>query len=104
MTERVWILLIVAISIMVVVFLLRKKLSRLLFKGGGIEAEVTTHNPLGSADAQPSSQASVTISANKLIGKRQGIEVDRSDTNVSGNKLKGEEQEILVRPDNPQQQ
>jgi preprotein translocase subunit SecG len=44
MTERVWIFLIVAIAIIVVVFLLRKKLSRLLFKGGGIEAEVATHN------------------------------------------------------------
>jgi preprotein translocase subunit SecF len=104
MTERVWIFLIVAIAIIVVVFLLRRKLSRLLFKGGGIEAEVATHNPLVPADAQPSRQASVTISANKLTGKRQRIEVDRNDTNVSGNKLKGEDQEILARPDNPQQQ
>ena len=104
MTERVWIFLIVAIAIVAVVFLLRKQLSRLLFKGGGIEAEVATHSPLTSSDAQSSRQASVTISGNKLSGKRQGIEVDRSDTNVSGNKLKGEDQEILVRPDNPQRQ
>ena len=103
MTERVWTFLIVAIAVVAVVFLLRKQLSRLIFKGGGIEAEVATHNPLTSADAQQS-QASVNISGNKLFGKRQAIEVDRSDTNVSDNKLKGEDQEIHVRPGNPQQQ
>ena len=103
MTERVWIFLIVAVAIVIVVLLLRKQLSRLLFKGGGIEAEVATHNPLTSAHTDPSGRPSVTISGNKLTGKRQGIEVTRNDAHVSNNQLKGEDQEIVVGPDKPQQ-
>ena len=102
MSERVWIFLIVATAVVVVVFLLRKQLKTLLFKGGGIEAGLDTHGSLASTDATPNRQASVNISGNKLIGKRQGIEVTRTDVNVSDNKLKGEDQEIIVGPDNPQ--
>jgi hypothetical protein len=104
MTENVWIALIIAVAIVLVVILLRKQLSRLLFKGGGIEAEVATHTPPNQANDKSGRQVSVNISGNKLTGKRHGIDVGRNDVNVSDNRLKGEDDKIVVRPDNPQQQ
>lgn len=103
MTEKEIIYLIVAVTILLIIFMLRKQLKRFLFKGGGLEAEVETHDRAGNGPSrtQSSSQGGIHISGNKLKGKKNKINVGYSRANVEENRLKGEGNEINAGPGKP---
>jgi len=104
MSDTVLITLILAVTIVVVLVIFRRQLSRFLFKANrdGVEAEMETHEPAkDEAQTKPNANASagVTISNNRQVGRGNKIDVGQSDVAVTDNLQLGEGQEINVRPD-----
>lgn len=107
MSDTVLIVLIIAITVLVVLIIFRRQLSRFLFKANreGIEAELETHKPAAPkglttpSPNQPGDRPSTTISGNWQIGSGNMIHVDRGDVAVEDNVQLGSDQEIKVRPD-----
>jgi hypothetical protein len=106
MSDTVLITLIVAISIVIVLLLFRKQLSRFLFKASreGVEAQLETRDSTatpGSAQPieKPAKSASINIVGNRQLGKGNTVDVERSNVNVTGNTQEGQDNVILVKPE-----
>jgi hypothetical protein len=106
MSENGWIVLIIAATVVTVLFMFRGTLARFFFKAGssGIEAvlearEQATTNT-GDSGARPTRPpGQVTISGNRQIGRRNEIDVSRPDVDVTENLQLGTDQEIAARLD-----
>lgn len=101
MSDTVLIVLIVAVTIVVVLWIFRKQISRFFIKAGkdGVEADLTTRETPEPGATPAAGQSSTIISGNKQIGKKNKIEVGRSDAAIKDNLQLGEGQEIKARPD-----
>jgi len=104
MSDTVWVVLIISITIVVILFLFRRQLSDFIFKANkeGVEARLKTHRQVGVPNPdQPTigidKPHSVNISKNRLWGKKNKIDVNQS-ANVSDNQLIGQDQEIRIGP------
>lgn len=106
MTERFWIVLIVAIVVVLVVFMLRRQLKNLVLKGLGMEAQVETHGPDSTAIAQESTirKGGVSITDFKQTGSQNVLDIGRGDVSVARTKQKGTGQEINVRSDDAERE
>ena len=98
MSDNVLIVLIIAVTVIAVLFLFRRQLSAFLFKAGkdGLEAELKVHDP--SESNKEGDSHKVQISRNKLIGKENEIKVAQNNVGVDDNLLLGEKQKIEVEP------
>ena len=105
MSERFWIILVVAIVILLVVLMLRRKLKSLALKGMGMEAEVQTHNADSGAGpkAEGAKQPSVNIRDFSQDGSGNVLNISRDDVNVERIKQKGIDQKINVHSEKPEQ-
>jgi hypothetical protein len=103
MSENGWIVLIIAGTVVFVLFMFRSALARFFFKAGssGIEASLETREQAttntGESSARPiRPPGQVTISRNKQIGLRNKIDVNRPDVDVTENLQLGADQEISL--------
>jgi hypothetical protein len=107
MDTAVWIVLIIAVTVIVVLFMFRPALKKFFLKANqdGIEAGIETRDA-GNEQATPPSAAdqkySVNISHNKQVGASQNISVGRPNVNVSNNTQAGHDQSIEVKPTKPE--
>jgi hypothetical protein len=106
MSDTVQIVLIVAVTIIIVLIIFRRQLSNFFFKANkeGIEASLKTHKPTSGSgqdgDKVPgSNSADVSIRNNRIIGKKNEIDVGREDVAVNDNLMIGKEQKIVAKPD-----
>jgi len=104
MDNTTWIVLIVALTVILVLIIFRRTLSKFFLKANrdGVEAGLETREPT-STPFQPGETNpahSVNISNNKQIGANNKISVARSDVNVSDNTQAGQKQSIDVKSDN----
>lgn len=95
--ETVWIVLIVAIALIIIVFMLR---DRITFLGGSVSrnqngVETRADAKLG---ADPSRQlgTGTRISGNKMVGNRQRISSEERGAQIEKNYMKGEDLDIRV--------
>ena len=97
MSDTVLITLIVAATVIILLFMFRRQLSRFGIKANkeGIEAELETRDP----SAMPDRQDGVIISGAKQFGKEQVIDVGRENVTVEDTRQVGTGQKIIVRPD-----
>ncbi len=95
MSETVWIVLIIAITVIVVLYLFRRRLSEFFFKASqeGLEASLKTHD---STEKTSSRSHGVQISGNRLVGVENEIKVEQDDVGVDDNVLLGKKQKISV--------
>lgn len=102
MSDNVWIVLIVALTVIVVLFLFRRQLSSFFLRAGkdGLETRLETRDTPGNAPGD-GSDASVNISGTRQIGRKNKIRVSRPDVNISQVDQIGSEQQIDVQPDPP---
>ena len=98
MSDTVLVVLIVAATVIVVLYMFRRQLSAFLFKANkdGLEAELKTHAP---DETKTGDSHGVQISGNRLVGKENEIEIGRDDVGVDDNILLGKKQKIQVKPD-----
>ena len=100
MSDTVLVVLIIAITVVVVLYLFRRQLSDFLIKANkdGLEAHLKTR---GTEEIETSTgeRPGVQISGSRLIGKKNEIEVRRDDVRVDDSLLLGQEQKISVKPD-----
>ena len=104
MSENVQIALIIAGTIIVILFIFRRQLKNFIFKltREGVEGELSTHE--SAAPRNPASSAQrpgVSVSRNKMVGQRQRIDVEQDDAEVNDNWMMGRDQAIAVLGDNP---
>lgn len=103
MSEKVWLYLIVAVAVLLIVLMLRQRLSRLFFKGAGVETGLETHAQGGVSEGGATKPAARSkgfrIFGNWQIGKGNRIESGRSDANIEENRQLGVDQEIVAKPD-----
>lgn len=94
MSDSAIAILAVAGVVLVALFLLRNQVRRLVIKAGtdGVEADLETHET--RTTGKP---ASVRIVGNKLIGKRNRIDVERGDVEVADNVQDGKDHGIRAR-------
>lgn len=84
MGEAFWIALLIVVALVAVAFIYRgSKIKGMKFKGGGIAAEMSTHEP-------PMQE----IKGNLLKGENNVIRTERGDTNIRDNTLQGKHQKI----------
>ena len=109
MSDTVMIVLIIAIAIIIVLIIFRRQLSKFVFKANkeGIETSLQTHKPISESSqvgdkASKANREGISISKNRLIGKKNVIEVGRDDVAVEDNLILGEEQKIIAKS-NPKQ-
>ena len=97
MSDTVLVVLIIAITVIVVLILFRKQLSRFFIRANkeGVEAELQTHEQ----EKPAGEKAGVSISGNKQIGRDNVIDVGRDNVEVEDNLQLGEGQQIKVRPE-----
>jgi len=105
MSEKFWIIVVVAVAVLLVVFMLRRQLKSLALKGMGMEAKVQTHatNSGGTSKASAGRRHSVNISNLKLTGSGNELDISRGDVNVERTKLTGIGQKVKVQADKPEQ-
>jgi hypothetical protein len=106
MSEKVWVTLIVAVTVLFVVLMLRRQLRSLFLKGLGFHAEVQTHNVdsvVRSEDQSAGKSASVKISNFKQTGSRNVLDVKRDDVAVEKTTQKGLGHQINVGSDKSEQ-
>ncbi len=100
MDNTVLIVLIIGVVIIAVVFMLRDRITRfgarasLDKREGGVDIEAV---PPTQNKRQTASPHAINISGNKLVGKKNVIEVERSDVNVQDNMQLGEDQRITAK-------
>ena len=90
MSDTVLIAIIFAVTMIIVVLILRGTLTKVGIKANtdGVEADLEANSP-------PSSH--VNIEGNKIAGQDQSLKVSRGNTNIKDNELKGKGQKIEVR-------
>lgn len=101
MTEKFWIILIVAVAVVVVVFILRRRLKSLDLKGMGMEAGVQTHEEILNKSGEVR-RAGVSIRGFKQTGSRNELNIGQKDVDVERTKQTGRDQKIVVRPEKPE--
>jgi hypothetical protein len=101
MSESIWIVLIVAATVVVVLFMFRGALANFFLKASqdGFEAGLETHDPAPTDDSPAPGEGGVNITGNWQVGWKSKIGVNRKDVNVSDNLQLGPEQDITVHPD-----
>jgi len=87
----------VALAIVVILFLVRERLSRFAFKANrdGLETEIETNLPRGDAGTAARAR-SIRVSNNRQEGTGHRIEVARGSVEVEGNIQAGSDQKISV--------
>jgi hypothetical protein len=96
MDNSALIVLFIVLGIVVVVYLLRDRLTRLRAKAsvdkreGELEVEAAEPQPLATS-SQPTDPPSINISGNKTFGKTR-VKIERDDVGVTGNTLLGSTQ------------
>ena len=104
MSEKTWIILIVALTVVLVVIILRRQLKNLHVKGMGMEAKLETHSDSPSTDPKATGRrASVNIGDFNQTGFGNELNISRGDTNVERTKQIGKSQKISVTTDKPNQ-
>ncbi len=104
MTETTWIVLIVAATVLVVLFIFRRQLKDFILKinSGGLDAQLSTHDPQpGQESSTLAAKRGVKISGNKMFGWLQRILVRHDDAEVSNNVMAGGKQDITAVTDSP---
>ncbi len=104
MSERFWIIVVVAVGVLLLILILRSQLKRLAFKVAGVEAEVETHGAESAsrAAAEPiKRRAGINISDVNQAGSDNVIDVGRDDVNIERLSQK-DKNKVVVRPDQPQ--
>lgn len=103
MDNLIWIVLIVAVTVILVLILFRRTLSKFFLKANrdgveaGLEIRDAVPDPLSPNETAPS--PSINISGNRQIGSGNKISVARPDVNVSDNTQAGQKQTIEVKSD-----
>ncbi len=97
----VLIVLLIIVGVIVIVFLLRDRITKLgarasLDKREG-EFNIEAADPKQSPKEMPADKHSVNISGNRQLGKSNVIEVERSDVNVQNNLQLGKAQQITTK-------
>lgn len=80
------IVLIIALAVVIVLVVFRKRLSRFSFRAKGIITKLETHD-----------SASVKISGTKQKGKRHAINVGRDNVDISDYEQDGEDHKLIVK-------
>ena len=96
MDPKVQIVLIIALAVVVVLIVFRRRLSKFIFKADskGINAELNAMPPAAIGQGK---QEGIIISENKQIGRDNKIRVSKTDAvQITDNKQKGDGQEIDV--------
>jgi hypothetical protein len=99
MNDTVLIVAIVAAAVVIVLYVFRRQLSEFVFKAtrSGVEAQLKTHAPdAGASTGEPAPTRSTVVSGNRLVGRRNTIDVEGRDAEVSDNTLAGSDQGIDV--------
>lgn len=86
MSDQVIIVLIIALAVVIVLVVFRKRLSRFVFKTKGINASLETQRSTG-----------VIISKTSQKGKGHEINVERDNVNISDHKQNGEDHTLSVK-------
>ena len=93
--ETVYIVLIIVVGIIILVFLLR---DRLTFFGGNVRAR-RGENEIGGGmriNAESPRSEGTRVSGNKMLGKRQTIKTTEQGSQIETNLMKGENQRIEI--------
>ena len=93
--ETVYIVLIIAIAVIIVVFLLRDRLTS--FKGS--VRRKRGENELGAGmqfDAESSTREGTRVSENKMLGTGQAIKTNEQGSQIDKNYMKGKNQRIEI--------
>lgn len=101
MSETFWVILVVAVAVVVVLILYRSRLSSFRLQAGSLETQLETR-VVKESGAEQGRGPGVTVSGNRLSGKRQSIDVNGNGVAVSDNILKGQDQEIKIGQDGSQ--
>jgi hypothetical protein len=104
MTETTWIVLIIAATVFIVLFIFRRQLRDFIIsiRPGEFDARLSTHaSQPGQDSSTPAAQRGVKISGNKMFGWLQRIFVRHDDAEVSDNMMVGGKQDITAVTDSP---
>jgi hypothetical protein len=104
MTETTWIVLIIAATVLIVLFIFRRQLKDFILKvnSGGLDAHLSTHSPQpDQGSSTPAAPRGVKISGNKMFGWLQRIFVRHDQAEVSDNVMAGGKQDIVAVADSP---
>ncbi len=98
MSENVQIALIIAVTLIIVVVIFRKRLSALFFKAdaGGVEAKLEAGGSSGGDPATGGDRPGVSIRGVKMTGVKQEVAVQGSGAEIEDARMKGREQKISV--------
>jgi hypothetical protein len=104
MSDTVLIALIVAVTLVVVLYMFRRQLSNFVFRANkqGVEAQLSTRQPDAPDQTPPGPDPSpgVVIRGNVQRGRDHKIQVGRDNVQVRDNLQEGQRQEITAGPDN----
>lgn len=91
--------LIIAGTVVLVIFLLRGSLKRFSIKANqkSVEGRIETHAPDAKSGGAPAAHG-VVVRGNRQVGTNQKIEVRRGDAQVSDNVQAGKDQKIDIGP------
>ena len=91
--ETLYIVIAVVVGVIVVVFLLRDRITRFFARFSEGEIGVDAAPPRGR---QSKRQPSTRVSGNRMVGKRQKLRVTQTNVDVEKNVMKGEDLELNV--------
>lgn len=97
--ETVYIVLIIVIGIVTIVFVLRDRLTSFRANVKGKRGNNEVGGGVGMNAYPPDSSTPTKVSGNRMIGKKQRIDVREKGAEVEKNRMEGEELEIKI--DNP---
>jgi len=103
MSDPVLIVLIIAVTVIVVLFIFRRQLKDFVLRVNEkeLDAQLHTHPP-SEMSATPSSRGTgVVIQGTRMRGRRQGIAVSRPNVEVLDSRMTGTDQHIAVTADAP---
>ena len=103
MSDPVLIVLIIAATVIVVLFIFRRQLKDFVFRVNKKElnAQIHTHSPSETPASPRESGAGIVIRGIRMQGKDQGIDVSRPGVEVSDSRMTGIDQHITVAADAP---
>jgi hypothetical protein len=96
MSDKVLIALIIAAALVIVVYLLRARLSKLRIKADGQSVEGQLEAGAPADGAAPASHPGVVVRGTWMTGKRQKVTVRRGDAELTDNVMRGTDQKITV--------
>lgn len=95
--ETLYIVIAVVIGVVIVVFILRDRITRFFARVADHEIGVNAAPP-GRRERR---QAATRVKGNRMVGKRQQMRVRQTDVEVDRNVMRGEDQELEVGPGQP---